>query len=171
LGGAIAVILMMFLKEDGYRIEKCITFGQPKITDRKGAEMCHDLPLLRVINHEDIVPLMPPRTVWTQLQGGYHHFGSEIILQHSKGYTYTLPDDLRSYPIGNFWSRLLRAITQKDLKNSTESIVDHDLKLYITNILRNIESGNSALEKLQHNLMLQAHQSTRELCIAVSESV
>ena len=47
LGGAIAVILMMFLKEDGYQLEKCITFGQPKVTDKKGAQMCQDLPLIR----------------------------------------------------------------------------------------------------------------------------
>jgi hypothetical protein len=41
---------MMFLIEDGYQVEKCITFGQPKVTDQKGAEMCQHLPLLRIIN-------------------------------------------------------------------------------------------------------------------------
>ena len=81
LGGAVAVILMMFLKEEGYLIEKCITFGQPKVTNRQGVQQCQHLPLLRVINREDTVPLVPPCTALNLLRGGYAHFGPEVQLE------------------------------------------------------------------------------------------
>jgi hypothetical protein len=163
LGGAIAVILMMFLKEDSYQIEKCITFGQPKITDRRGAEMCQHLPLLRVINHKDAVPLLPPTTIWTQLQGSYYHFGSEITLQHENGYNYKQHQEVLNYSVNSFWARLLQVVAQEQLNNRTESIKDHDLRLYLSSILSNIEFSDSTLEKLQQNLMLQINQNKVEL--------
>jgi len=151
LGGAIAVILMMFLLEDGYRVEKCITFGQPKVTDKKGAQMCQNLPLLRVINDEDIVPLVPPGTLLTQLQGGYHHFGERVILQSGKGYTYEDPL-IQDQTMYSLWMRLFSAIAQKEIADNSDRIKDHDLRLYLLNIISNIESREPAIESLFSNL-------------------
>ncbi|NCJ08526.1 hypothetical protein GS597_18835 [Synechococcales cyanobacterium C] len=148
LGGAIAVILMMFLKEDGYHVEQCITFGQPKITDRKGADMCQHLPLVRVIHHEDIVPLLPPRTLRTQLQGGYHHFGAEIILEHETGFHYNPHSTVAKMSTSEFWRSLWRAIAQSNLKSSLEPLQDHDLSFYLSGILQNLKSDASYSHKL-----------------------
>jgi triacylglycerol lipase len=166
LGGAIAVILMMFLIEDGYQVEKCITFGQPKVTDQKGAEICQNLPLLRIINDRDIVPLLPPGTVLTELQGGYHHFGARVVLQDEAGYSYTQTieaQDRQDRASHSFWISLLQAIAQQDIKDSTENIKDHNLNLYLLNIISNIESREPALESLLCNLSAGVKEFHREL--------
>jgi hypothetical protein len=140
LGGAIATILMMFLQEDGYPIDKCITFGQPKITDRQGAVMCEGLPLLRVINHEDVVPLLPPSTLFTRFQGGYHHFGNKIVLGKNQDYTYV--EETQNNSMYNFWMRLLRSIAQPGIADSAEQIKDHNMALYLLKIAQNIPQAN-----------------------------
>jgi hypothetical protein len=146
LGGAIAVILMILLQRQGYSIEKCITFGQPKVTNADGAKSLQQLPLLRVVNHEDIVPCLPPTTLFSELQGNYEHFGSEVILNYQ---TYTCPQSFKSnnHQADSFWGNLFRAATQRDIKNSTESIQDHNLFLYLLNVVSNLESEDPDLEK------------------------
>ncbi|NJK51094.1 lipase family protein [Candidatus Gracilibacteria bacterium] len=169
LGGAIAVILMMFLKEDGYQLEKCITFGQPKVTDKKGAQMCQHLPLLRIINHEDVVPLLPPGTILTRLQGGYHHFGSKIVLGEENGYTYTQPQALDN-SMYNFWMRLISAIGQKNIRYSTENIKDHNLAFYLLKIAANLGNPEQSLEKLLCNLSYETGEFYSQLnCLNFSK--
>jgi triacylglycerol lipase len=166
LGGAIAVILMMFLFEDGYQVEKCITFGQPKVTDFQGAEMCQNLPLLRIINDRDVVPLLPPGTVLTRLQGGYHHFGERIVLQDGQSYNYTQTieaQDRQDQVTDSFWMSLLQAIAQQEIEESTENIKDHNLNLYLLNIISNIESREPALESLLCNLTSGVKKFHRDL--------
>lgn len=57
LGAAAAVISMIWLTEEGYDVKFCYTFGQPKITTKKGAKKYESLPLVRVINQGD--PALP----------------------------------------------------------------------------------------------------------------
>ena len=119
---------------------KCITFGQPRVTNQKGAEQLHQLPLLRVINDEDVVPLLPPLTPLTFLQGRYENFGPEIWLKPNK-YNY-LPDPSAeenqqnkarnifhaSLITDNFWINILQSlakVAQKDISHSTDNIKDH----------------------------------------------
>jgi hypothetical protein len=56
------VIASMLLQRDGYEIASLITFGQPQIMDRESVERLpkefSDLPLLRVINADDVVPTL-----------------------------------------------------------------------------------------------------------------
>jgi triacylglycerol lipase len=165
LGGAIAVILMMLLQENGYHIEKCITFGQPKVTDAQGAQTCKNLPLIRVVNDDDIVPLLPPGTLLTRFQGGYHHFGERIVLDLEKEST-LLKDrqHLDNYTYG-FWISLLQAIATRDAKDSTDNIKDHNLSLYLLNILNKIETKELALTNLLHDLSSQVPSNVQQLYI------
>ena len=73
MGGAEAVILAMFLREDGYRVTRIYTGGQPRFTDAAGAARYGGLPLLRVVNDGDLVPYLPPR-------GLYTGFGMVLVL-------------------------------------------------------------------------------------------
>ncbi len=75
LGAAIAAILMMYLDTDGFTLKTCYTFGQPKVTNSEGMAKFRHLPLVRVVDNEDIVPLVPPLTIVTALHGEYRHFG------------------------------------------------------------------------------------------------
>jgi predicted lipase len=81
LGGAIAVVLAMYLKRDGVPIERVVTFGQPKVTNHKGCWKYKRLPLLRVIHDKDPVPLFPPVTIVTTRHGIYEHLGAELVLR------------------------------------------------------------------------------------------
>ena len=88
LGGAVAVIVALYLQQDGYEIQQVVTFGQPKVTNVAGAASFESLPLLRVVTIKDIVPLVPPVSP-LQLQelDIYWHLGEEIILLPGQEYS------------------------------------------------------------------------------------
>jgi len=87
LGGAIANILGIYLYENNFCLDRIITYGQPKITNKKGLEAFPDLPLFRIVGAGDIVTCVPPQThIFTFVHGGlkiyvddtnisYTHFG------------------------------------------------------------------------------------------------
>ncbi|MEM9218724.1 MAG: lipase family protein [Cyanobacteria bacterium P01_F01_bin.150] len=147
LGGAIAAILMVILGHDGYQIEKCITFGQPRVTNKEGAEKLTSAPLLRVRNQEDVVPLVPPSTVFTMLQGGYEHFGPEVHVYPGR-YTYADSHATLESHGDTFWKSLGRAVAEKDISHSTDNIEEHFMRHYLLNIMSNMDSPDPTLEKL-----------------------
>ncbi len=142
LGGAIAAILMIFCKDAGYSLEKCITFGQPKITNRDGAKKAAHLPLLRVINQEDVVPTVPPNSVLNLKQGGYVHFGSEVQLQPG---SYVFRSEHKERLTEGFWWRLLN----EDISNILGDVTEHYMQNYLHNLNSNLESS----EQTQQNLL------------------
>lgn len=85
LGAAEALILAMMLEKDGYKVQKIVTFGQPKVTDKQGVEAYGALPLVRVVDMDDVVPLLPPDTLVYD-DDPYVHFGSEIVLLEGDHY-------------------------------------------------------------------------------------
>lgn len=90
LGGAIAVVLAMYLEKDDYKVSQIITFGQPKVTNVTGATKFADLPLTRVVTLNDIVPLVPPISpMQIKDLDIYWHMGKEIILEGDKKYAET----------------------------------------------------------------------------------
>lgn len=99
--GAVAVILSMHLARDGYDIQQVVTFGQPKITNRSGARRQDDLPLLRVVNGNDVVPNLPPSNDVRALS--YHHFGDELILVSSDRYVLVPSQTATSISVGSYW--------------------------------------------------------------------
>jgi triacylglycerol lipase len=80
LGGALAVLLAMRLRVDGLPLGHVITFGQPKVTTEEGVARFRDLPVLRVVNDEDPVPLLPWETPGATVGGFYRHLGQELHL-------------------------------------------------------------------------------------------
>jgi len=91
LGGAIAVILAMYIQEDtGYQFDHVISFGQPKVTNVAGATQYDDLSLIRVVTPQDIVPLVPPLSpLQIQDLDIYWHMGEEVILMGEQKYAQT----------------------------------------------------------------------------------
>jgi triacylglycerol lipase len=123
LGGAIAVILAMLLSKTRI-IEKCITFGQPKVTDKDGVKRYSYLPLLRVVEDEDPVALIPPLTLWTAINyGPYRHFGCALILAEDDSYEYLDEPQAESIWRSSFWLKLGREKTE-----------EHHMMDYIDNI-------------------------------------
>ncbi len=90
LGGAIAVILAMYLDKEGYKLSNILTFGQPKVTNVSGAGKFEHLRIIRVVTKLDIVPLVPPLDpVDIKNIDIFWHLGIELILLEDKKYSIT----------------------------------------------------------------------------------
>jgi len=127
LGGAAAVIVLMLLKEDGFKLGQAITFGQPKVTNRDGARKYQTLPLLRYINDKDPVPLLPPFELFAVLdEGPFQHFGPEVVLQDGPSYQYFSDHQAQRLSVLSFWN---------NLKNfSIQDVPEHAISTYLTRI-------------------------------------
>ncbi|WP_346837562.1 lipase family protein [Microbulbifer sp. SAOS-129_SWC] len=123
LGAAISTLLMMYLHEDGFTLGPSINFGQPKVTNKAGAAKYHFLPLLRVVDENDLVPLVPPDDLIDAIHGGYAHFGPELMLLEGEYYVYENAHQSRQGAVTSFWKNLA------DL-----SVSEHYMQKYLRNI-------------------------------------
>jgi len=80
LGGALALLIAMRLHTEGFPVSRIVTFGQPKVTNEAGVHRFRDLPLLRIVNHDDPVPLLPWETPGAAREGLFRHLGAELRL-------------------------------------------------------------------------------------------
>jgi len=71
LGASLAILFGLHLHSSGFKIDKIVTFGQPKIVKEREVSNYSQLPLIRVIDYNDPVP---------SLFVGYTHVGQEIVL-------------------------------------------------------------------------------------------
>lgn len=142
LGGAVALILAMYLDADQFDIEQVTTFGQPKVTNMTGAEKIQSINLIRVVTPSDLVPLVP---LFDPLDINnldiYWHAGLEVIL---------LPGNQYSTLQG--MDSMLRAtkFTQKPLNE--ENLSNHQMTLYLE--LLRTKSKSAKLIPYQNNFNL-----------------
>jgi hypothetical protein len=114
LGGAVALILAMYLDSDGYRVDKVVTFGQPKVTNILGAKKFSDLDVWRVVTARDLVPVVPPLDpVDIKNLDIYWHLGQEIILLDETQYSMTSGVESMLRAAGF----LSRQLTQKNMQH------------------------------------------------------
>jgi triacylglycerol lipase len=120
LGGALAVLLTYYLTVDGYKLERTVTFGQPKVTNRDGLEKFKKVSLLRVINSRDPVAYVPPLSYVTTLNSPYQHAGGALVLQDAPPYQYVCSEASNISFVSEFWSDILG----QD-KEAPESLMDN----------------------------------------------
>ena len=113
LGGALAALLAIHMVEDGYKVDRVITFGQPKFTTTDGVDRLGFLSLTRVVDENDIVPMLPPTTIVNRVYGVYEHAGPEIILLEVPHYVFLPTHDADRISIGEF-GRSLNFANLKD---------------------------------------------------------
>jgi triacylglycerol lipase len=123
LGGAVAAILGIYMIEDGYKVDKIYTYGQPRFTTSDGAAKLGFLPLQRVVDENDMVPLLPPGLMANRKYGRYEQVGPEVILLDGPDYVYLPGPVATDLSFGEFW----RDLHVADLK-------DHKLDNYIRRI-------------------------------------
>src|SRR5262245_61819797 len=126
-GGSAAVIVLMLLKEDGFKLGQAMTFGQPKVTNGVGARKYRMLPLLRFINDKDPVPLLPPFELFAVLdEGPYQHFGPEVVLEDGSNYRFYTEHQAERLSVFSFWN---------NLKNfSIQDVAEHSIAMYLARI-------------------------------------
>ena len=113
--GAVAAILTIYMIEDGVEVVRVVTFGQPRFTTADGAKRLSFLPLARVVDENDIVPMVPPASAINLRFGPYEHVGPEVILLEGRNIVYLPSHDANRISLGEFW----RSVSFADLK-------DHD---------------------------------------------
>jgi triacylglycerol lipase len=123
LGGAIAALLAIHMEEDGYKVEKVVTFGQPKFTTTNGVEKLGFLTLTRVVDENDIVPMLPPTTIVNRVYGVYEHAGPEVVLLDGPHYVYLPTHDAGRISLGEFGRSL-----------SLASLADHHMDNYLSRL-------------------------------------
>jgi triacylglycerol lipase len=134
LGGAEAVILGMYLHEKGWAVSRIVTFGQPKVTDADGAKKFRGLPLWRVVNVNDPVPLVPPLE-FKYFKKPYTHLGVEITLLDGPYYSYLEEGD-NADPVGvDFWESL------KSKDEVKQNLPQHSMALYRANLSSKTKSA------------------------------
>ncbi|MCP4876503.1 MAG: lipase family protein [Gammaproteobacteria bacterium] len=121
LGGAVALILAMYMDAEHFKIGQVVTFGQPKTTNISGANKIRHIDIIRVVMPFDLVPLIPlfdPLDI-SNLDV-YWHAGKEVVL---------LADS--EYAILDGVDSMLRAtrFTQKPL--NAENLQHHQMTLYL----------------------------------------
>jgi triacylglycerol lipase len=136
LGGAVAAILAIYLIEEGVKVERVITFGQPRFTTTDGAKKLGFLPLTRIVDENDIVPMVAPSTYTDPKYGVYDHVGVEVILLEGPDFVYLPSHDATRIDLGEFW----RSISFADLK-------DHEMQKY----LRRIASKTTEAMEVAYN--------------------
>lgn len=134
LGGAVAVLLGMHLQEMGYNIDSIYTYGQPKVTDRHGANKFKSIPLIRYANKKDIVPLVPPLSKDQESHWDiYWHLGKEVLLYPDTRYVQLGADASVLRGLTGYYDDLFK---KRDLEA-------HSLVNYITSLQAKIQSSQA----------------------------
>lgn len=133
LGGALAVLLTYDLTVDGYKLERTVTFGQPKVTNREGVEKFKAVKLLRIINSKDPVAYVPPLSFVTVQDRPYMHAGGALVLQDKPPYEYVCSEAASLTFATEFWRDMLAA----DANASSalmENLTHHRDKHYVAKL-------------------------------------
>lgn len=80
LGGAVAVAVGLLYKAAGIEVGKVVTFGAPKLGPRETREAAAQLNVLRVVQKDDIIPLLPMSRPFVRKP--YVHLGEGIMLDN-----------------------------------------------------------------------------------------
>ena len=78
LGASTAVLVGLYLEHFHYPNIKVLSFGQPRISNKKGAKKLNGFHLERIVHQDDLVTKLPPKLF------GYRHFGSLFTLSGYK---------------------------------------------------------------------------------------
>lgn len=140
LGGAVAAILGIYMIEDGYKVDKIYTYGEPRFTTSKGVAQLGFLPLMRVVDENDVIPLLPPGLVNNKQFGPYEQVGPEVILLSGPDYVYLPSQMATELSLGEFW----RDLNVADLK-------DHKLDNYIRRIEAKIPTSRQVAYNAREN--------------------
>jgi hypothetical protein len=133
LGAAEAVILGLLLDKRGYSVRRVYASGQPRITDTAGAQRCSGFPVLRIVNGDDPVPLLPSvRDLFPARS--YRHFGDALMLLDGPYYVYFRGDYVNEDLGAELWNNLLHG-------RLLEEFHQHSIDNYLQRIAPKVEAA------------------------------
>ncbi len=148
LGGAVAALLSIYLIAAGAAVERVVTFGQPKFTTTEGVKKLGFLPLTRVVDANDVVPLLPPSSPFVPASARYDHVGPEVILLGGRYFVWLPALDATPIALGG----LRRSL-------SFANAPDHDMQRYLARIAAKIkEATEVAYDERERFLVVSTSQ-------------
>ncbi|MDH3858577.1 MAG: lipase family protein [Gammaproteobacteria bacterium] len=142
LGGAVALVVAMYLDADQFNIDQVITFGQPKVTNIAGANKISHINIIRVVTPLDIVPLVPPLDpLDINNLDVYWHAGKEVILLAENQYAVLAGLD-----------SMLRATKFTQQPFNQRNIENHNMSVYLSMIGAKTKSSRLVPYKYDLNL-------------------
>lgn len=126
--------------QDGHALERIIAFGQPRFTTAASVPIFSHLPLLRVVDENDLVAMLPPALTLGGAHGRFEHVGPEIILLEGRRYVYLAGHDANRLALGEFWRSM-----------NVASLADHRMDRYIERLAAKAQGA----EPVSYNRRLQ----------------
>ncbi len=133
LGAAEAVIVGLLLDKRGYPVRRVYASGQPRITDTAGAQRCSGFPVLRIVNGDDPVPLLPSARELASARS-YRHFGEAVMLLDGPFYCYFQGDYVNEELGAVMWQNLLQG-------RLLEEFHQHRIRSYLQRISPKLEAA------------------------------
>lgn len=133
LGGAVAAILRLRFEQEKRTLGWTITCGQPKVTTLEGGSKFSTTGIVRMINHRDPIPLVPPNDA-TEAHGGYVHFGKALLLLDGPYFVGEGEEVAQNAAVNSFWANL-----------SAETPADHKIANYCATLRKKIGYSEEVL--------------------------
>lgn len=123
LGGGVALLVYLHLNYEGARLGPLYTFGQPRTIAADAWEPYRCLPIVRVVNFGDFVPLVPPtkkdkgcdKPLDPGCHGSFIQIGDEMLLTKDGGCEYRTYHDPNAIGYG-IVKTLIEDAEHKELK-------------------------------------------------------
>lgn len=142
LGGAVALILAVYLDADRFKIEQVVTFGQPKVTNLRGAQQIQHLDVMRVVTPDDLVPLVPPfDPLDLRNLDIYWHAGQEVVLL-----------DDNQYALLEGADSMLRATRFTQQAPNENNLKNHHMQFYLERVSAKMNSSERVPYRNNFNL-------------------
>ncbi|MBE9140071.1 lipase family protein, partial [Nodosilinea sp. LEGE 07088] len=136
LGGALAAVATISLDAQGFEVSGLYTFGQPRVADWKLVNYMNRRlgdRIVRYVNNNDLVPLIPPQIIpWVPTRvyghmGQFRYFNDVGNLRRQSFMTQRFPDRLFG---------MVRAIVTS---GSPDAIDDHKIEFYVANLQKALD--------------------------------
>ncbi|MEA5449745.1 lipase family protein [Leptolyngbya sp. CCNP1308] len=145
LGGALAAVATISLETQGFEVSGLYTFGQPRVADWKLVNYMNARMgdrIVRYVNNNDIVPIIPPQIIpWVPTRV-YGHMGQFRYFNDSGSLR------RQSFMFQRFPDRLFGMIRAIVTSGTPDAVDDHKMEFYVANLQKalNREEEEAKLE-------------------------
>ena len=140
LGGAAAVALALLLhQKKKTKIRRVVTFGSPKLGPKETAQAIEEIDILRVVQKDDIIPLLPMSR--PLVRRPYCHVGEGLVLDNDR------PGVFADLParVGRSWNSMAPACVDRK-RDEHHDDVDGGESGYETSLERRQRRGQGAFQ-------------------------
>ncbi|PZU99001.1 MAG: hypothetical protein DCF32_19140 [Leptolyngbya sp.] len=136
LGGALAAVATISLETQGFEVSGLYTFGQPRVADWKLVNYMNARMgdrIVRYVNNNDIVPMIPPQIIpWVPTRvyghmGQFRYFNDSGSLRRQSFLFQRFPDRLFG---------IIRAIVTS---GTPDAVDDHKMEFYVANLQKALD--------------------------------